>query len=210
MLMKHFLLISTFLISFSVFTQEVETKSKVNHAFSLSAGMFAQGGTQDYLGTTYSFSYQAYFPNRFIFGLQFIRDVSQYKELNPGYAFPTSIKVNGISGGVHLGLHAVKRKNIDLNVFIVPHFNSQEYFKRYYNESENKYEISKSKTEYLFVPIIAYRVEAFYKFNPTHSLGLTGDVNLEFEWDGLFDLLSADIFAVGRLMLTYRITLPNR
>jgi hypothetical protein len=207
--MKHYLLIFLLLFTISINSQEGEKTRKANHSFSLSGGVFGQTGTRDYHGLSYSISYQAYYPNRFIFGLQFLRDEAKYKSLNPDKDPYDKRKMLGYSGGFQLGLHAIRRKRFDLSVLVVPHFNTQRYITKYYSELDNKFKTSKQEITYLFVPIIAYRVESFYKFNPSHGLGLTTDVNLEFEWNGIGDLLAVDIFVVGRLMLTYRVTILN-
>lgn len=206
--MKKNLLIFSFFMVFALFSQEVENKSKVNHAFSLSGGAYLLSELGDNFrnGLAYSFSYQAYFPNRFIFGIYLLTDQGKYKAYvnNNIEEFPDLRKVIGKSAGIQLGVHIVKRERFNFSILTLPHFNSVEYFKKYYHEPEKRYKEQKYSEFLLFVPIAAWRFEFLYKFNQTHGLGLTADTHID------MIPLELDANLLGRIMLSYRFMFPNK
>jgi len=204
--MKYLFLIVVIFIVNNARSQQIEKEGKINHTFLFSAGMFAQtefGSSYDHIGAAYSLSYQAYFPNRFIIGLYFLSDRASYKTTNKIEQFPSLRKMTGYSAGIQLGFHIVKGKKIDFSITTVPHFNLQEYFIQYYNEKEGIYKEQKRAENLYFVPIMAWRFELYYKFNQTHSLGLTADAHID------MIPLDTDFTILGRLLLTYRVKISR-
>lgn len=209
--MKHLLLSITFFLAFSIHAQEAEESQKARHSFNLSGGLFTQNGDAEYRGWTSSLGYQVHFPNRFVFGLYGAMDRSFFMSVESGNPDAEEWrKLKAFSGGMQLGIHLIRKKHFDFSLLILPHFNIQEIEnKRHYIESDT-YEMYNSKMTYIFTPIFFHRLQAFYKFNPSHGLGLAVDLNFDLESDGLFSLFDSYYLFVGRLMLTYRITIPNK
>lgn len=208
--MKHFLLSISLLFTLSIHAQEVNKALKAKHSFYLSGGLFGQNGTTDiYTGFSSSLVYQIYFPNRFIFGIEFLTDQSFFREKGSKFS-PTISRFSGISPGIQLGVHIIRKKHFDFSMLLDAHFNYQEYFIEIHETDSDVYEVLKRKTGFIFVPILSYRAEFYYKINQLHGIGLLTDVNVDMEWDGFEDLLNTELIIIGRVMLSYRFTLPSK
>ncbi|WP_299204218.1 hypothetical protein [Brumimicrobium sp.] len=207
--MKHLLLLLSLVFVNSFFSQKV---LQVKDAFSLSGGMYMQKGLHNSKGASVSVGYQAQFPNRFVFGVNLITDRTPYIRTNNAVGKVENWhKLEAVTGGVQLGVHIVRREKVDLSFMITPHINYQEMtFENRNTETGDVF----SHTEYttlIFTPLVAYRLQAFYKFNSSHSIGIFADVNneLDFTLNGFFDLISPSRIFVGRVLFAYRYTLPE-
>lgn len=210
--MKHALLISAILFIFSLHAQEIPTAPKAKHSFYLGGGGFAESeGNWNYSGWSSVIGYQIYFPNRFIFGIEYLMEQSAFGDsYESGENFTSWRRMKTQSGRIHIGIHIARKKHFDFSIMLVPNINYQEYIIKEYDKEKDEYAIYKRHTTYLFVPLLAYRFEFFYKFNQQHAIGLTADLEADMEWDGFGDLFSADFLALGRAMLYYRFTIPRR
>ncbi|RFC54586.1 hypothetical protein [Brumimicrobium aurantiacum] len=201
--MKHILILVFLFCVFSSISQEANNEPKVKNAFSISAGVFSLGEFSSfgpYFGQSYSFSYQVFFPNRFVFGFNFLTDRSKYIASNKVEEFPSLRKVKGYSMGLQLGIHAVRKEKFDLSIITMPHFNSIDYFLKFYNEEHEMYKEQKRNELLWFVPIVAWRLDFMYKLSQYHGLGLVTDVHID------MIPLELDFTTIGRLMVTYRIS----
>lgn len=210
--MKHTILISAILFILSIHAQEIQTIPKVKHSFYLGGGGFGETvGNRSYSGWSTAIGYQIYFPNRFILGIEYIMERSKLKDsYGSNEEFTYWRGMNAQSASLHLGIHIARKEHFDFSIILVPHLNYQEYLTKQYDIEKDEYSIDKRHTAFLFIPLLAYRFEFFYKFNQQHAIGLTADINADLEWDGLGDLFSADFLVLGRAMLYYRFTIPNR
>ena len=203
--MKHTLLITTILFVFSIHAQELPKARKIQNSFYLAGGGFSQSSYRKYSGWSSAIGYQVYFPNRFIFGIEYLMEQSAFKEMN-GSAIDNTFqrRVKAQSGTVHLGVQIFRKEHFDLSAMITPGLNYQKYITKSYDEEIGEYTFREHVNGYILLPLLAYRLEFFYKFNQLHSIGFTLDGGV-----GTEDLMSG-LLGLGRGMFHYRFTIPNR
>lgn len=208
--MKHFLLFSVFLITFSICSQEIDSTFKARHSFYLSGGGHREVLDNYIHGWSAAFGYQVYFPNRFVFGIEVLTDQSSYKRATPFNPHESrELRYSGISGRINLGFHIVRRKRFDFTLFVVPHFYHSKVITKTHFQKTDEYRITEKNLTYIFTPILAQRFEFYYKPNPSHGIGLIADLNFETESKIIGKGINAHVLTMIRLMLSYRITIPQ-
>ena len=208
--MKHFLLAFTLLLTVYVSSQEIEPEEKARHSLYLMGGVFSDITGNERPGFSSAFGYQIYFPNRFVFGVEVLTDQTLYEHYNSSYSNEERWeRYSGLSGRINLGFHVVKRKHFDFSIFVVPHIYNGQFITKKYTKENDQYSTSSRNVIFFPIPFIAQRFELYYKINPTHALGLNVDLNLDVDSKTFTNIFSGNAFFIGRLMLSYRITLPN-
>lgn len=209
--MRYNLLLITILFVLQLNGQEIQTTPKVKHSFYMGGGIFGEGGNGDYSGWSTAIGYKMYFPNRFILGVEYTMEQSRLKAsqgTDENITYRRGLKAQSVS--IHLGIHFLRKEHFDFSLIIIPHINHQQYTIEKYNIEKDEHTIDKPQSLFLFMPIIAYRIEFFYKFNQQHAIGLTADLLAEMSMDGFGDILGAEFQVVGRALLHYRFTIPRR
>jgi len=220
--MKYTFWIITLFFSFAVAAQEpltdelTDSKSaidhKAKHSFIFSGGMFVQNTAQksnnDYYGWSASGAYQIYFPSRFVLGFEYLIDRSTLKK---GIAIGSSNakyknKIKAYSIGVHLGFQFLRTEHFDFSLLLIPHYNFQKNLRKTYFNDEDGYVNTEYNEAWVFTPILFHRLEFYYKLDRMNGFGLSLDGNIDIEWR---EFWGSKTLLLGRLMLSYRLTIPN-
>jgi hypothetical protein len=209
--MKHFLLSLLLFIPLGILSQEVGEKEKTRHSLQLMGGMFFDALGYEYPGYSASLGYEIYFPNRFVFGVEVLTDQSPFVKYSSDLSSKDRWRRAGrLSGRINLGYHIIKRKHFDFSIMVSPHIDHRMQIIKTRDKETNQYLTITDNATFLFTPLIANRFEFFYKFNPRHAIGLNMDLNLDFETNVFTDILAAKAVFIGRLMLSYRVSLSGK